>query len=283
MASSRRPPLSGEAHRSSVPNRPTRSSRLSTNDRTDPATAVGTSPLTFVRVVQPTAAPTQLRVAAESTADPAIQSEQANERGFTGHTRRYSGSFAEYSYAIILAPFVLVFFGIAIVISAIQNFFYSLADATAVPTAMAGPILSEPAAITTALAEPADAASATENRKADVSPPVTSTDTLTHTEQMTATGPATENEVSTDTATSRTDVTETAESDVPDEASPEPTAVETPKPSAKDSASEPTSVTVRPATPPACATRFARSKRATAKSAAPRQWRPPDHPDRRCR
>ena len=219
-----------------------------TNYPTDPATAVGTRPLTFVRVVQPTAAPTQLRVAAESTADPAIQSEQANKMALPATTAA-TADLSQILYAIILTPFVLVFFGIAIVISAIQNFFYNLANATAVPTAMDRTILSEPAAITTALAEPAATASATESRKADVSPPVTSTDTLTDTEQMTSTGPATETKISTDTATSRTDVTETAESDVPDEASTEPTAVETPKPSAKDSTSEPTSLTVRPATP----------------------------------
>jgi hypothetical protein len=217
------------------------------NDPTDPATAVGTSPLTFVRVVQPTAAPTLLRVAAGSTAGPAIQGEQANEVPLPATTAA-TADLSQILYAIFIAPFVLVFFGIAIVISAIQSFFYNLAN-PAVPTALDGTILSEPAAITTALAEPADAASATESWKADVSPPATSTDTLTHTDQITPTGPATEKEISTGTATSQTDVTETAQSDVP-EASTEPTAAETPKPSAKTSTSaEPTSVTVRPATP----------------------------------
>jgi hypothetical protein len=97
-----------------------------------------------------------------------------------------------------------------------------------VPTLTSDPLLSDSAPVTTATGGPADAAPATGTVKADVSPPVTSTDTPTRTEQVTPTG------------------TETAEAD---EASTGPTAVNAPEPSASASTSEPAKPAGRPATP----------------------------------
>ena len=120
------------------------------------------------------------------------------------------------------------------------------ADSTAAPILTRDSVSSDPVLATLAAA-PADMAPAAKSGKADVSPPVTSIDKRTRTEQMTSTEPATENvQISTDTETPMTGVAETAEED---EAPTGPTAASAPEPSLSASTSKPAKPTLRPATP----------------------------------
>ena len=154
------------------------------------------------------------------------------------------------------------------------------------------------------------AAPGTETAKADTSPQVVSTDTPTETEQAMSTGAATRTQqMSTDTAPSTTKVTETANADVSPQVTPTETVTETgagdvgeegrPKPPRRTKRRrdrrQPVLPSRRSVPPfpsrrsrpsvsdaPARGAQFARGGRAAARSAAPRQWRPPEHPDRRC-
>jgi hypothetical protein len=190
-------------------------------------TALATAPLAFVRVGQPAGSPTQaVRTTAESTTDPAIDSQLVDNA--TLATIPDATSLTTILAQVLLAPFVLGFFGLIVVLALIQNFFYNAENATAA-TLTSDPLLSDSARVTIATEPPADAKPTTEAGKADVSPQVTSIDKRTHTEQ-----------VSTGVATSKKDVTETVEAE---EESTEPTAVK----ASESSASDPTSETAKPA------------------------------------
>ena len=174
----------------------------------------------------------------------------------------------------------------------------------------APPLLSIPAPVT-------PAAPATETAKADISHQVTATDTATQTEQVTSTGTAVANMVPAagppeSTATQKpadpASVTETGQADVSPQVTPTETVTETSHVTSTEKVTETTKAneasTGPRATPnpsvsacharagEACRSagdasargaRFAWGGRAAARSAAPRQWRPPDHPDLRCR
>jgi hypothetical protein len=168
-----------------------------------------------------------VRTTAESTIDPAVESQLVDNA--TLATTTDATSLTNILAAVLLAPFVLAFFGLIFVLSMIQNFFYNQQNATAAPLA-SDPMLSDSARVTAAPEAPADAKPATETRKADVSPQVTSIDKRTHTEQ-----------VSTGVATSKQGVTETVEAE---EESTGPTAAVK---ASESSASDSTSETAKPA------------------------------------
>jgi hypothetical protein len=107
------------------------------------------------------------------------------------------------------------------------------------------PLLSNSAPVAAAMAQPADATTATEAEEVDASPPVTSTDKPTGTAKVRSTETATgSQQISTDTATQTKDVTVTAKAD---QASADPKAVDVSEPTATDATVEPMKPTTRTA------------------------------------
>jgi hypothetical protein len=202
----------------------------------DITTAVATAPLAFVRVGQPTGSPTQaMRTTGESTIDQAMENQVVNNTASAATIGDSLGTLPVILFNLLfVAPFAIVFFGLILVVSLIQNYFYNRENATAA-TLASDPMLSDSARVTTAMEAPADAKPATESGKADVAPQVRSIDKRTHTEQ-----------VSTDVATSKRDVTETVEAE---EESTGPTVVKTSESSASDSTFETAKPAGRPDTP----------------------------------
>lgn len=216
---------------------------------TDIATTVVNTPLTF-----------------DSAIDPAISSRQVNDAALAATTADLNPTtnpILEIIYFFTFAvPVAFVLFVVAPLVGLWQYILGVLGiPATAstvavdvpetagyantVPPVTTDPLLSDSDPVTTATAGAADAAAATEADKAGVSPPVTSTDTPTETEQVKSTESETVDEqISTDTATSPKDASEIADTD---EESTGPTPASAPEPSAA-SESEPAKPTVRPTT-----------------------------------
>jgi hypothetical protein len=233
-------------------------------DAPDIATALVTTPRTFVRVVQPSGSPTQpIRATAESVIDPAISSQVVNNTALASTIEPID------VFGLIFAAGFVVFFVVGIAVQYVSFIILTLifgpcCDASglavsgastptveeqppAAPRLKGDPVLGDSSPDITATDGQADAARATDTGKADVSPPVTSTNTPTHAEQVASMEPATANEqMSTDTATSTKDVTETEEAD---EAATGPTAAGAPEASASASTSESAKPTLRPTTP----------------------------------
>jgi uncharacterized membrane protein YgcG len=215
----------------------------------DIATAIGTTPL-----------------ALDPATDPAINRQQVNNAALAPTTTAYDwtqdpilGPIISFALGVLLvlpaAVLVVLACSVCALFNVVSSWIRSIfADLTPLPaasgastatadpsatttrTSTSDPRLSNSVPATATTAGPANAAPAIKIGKADVSPPVTSTDTPTRTKQVTSTG----------TATSMEDVTETVETN---EASTGPTAVNAPQPSAGAFTSGPAKPTVRPATP----------------------------------
>jgi hypothetical protein len=214
-----------------------------------------TTPLTPVRVTQPMGSPTPaIRAAAESAVAPAISSPLIDSATLWSAIVPIVNPILGPILAVGLLGFIAVLIAVAYVygfigynvidpilglLSPLATSGASIATAevnpTVAPLRESDPQLSNSAPAIATTAGPAAASRAFKTGKADVTPPVTSTEPATGNEQM-----------STDAANPRKDVTETAKVD---EASAGPAAARAPEPSGGASTSEPVKPTVRRVTP----------------------------------
>jgi hypothetical protein len=205
----------------------------------DVDTLVATAPLALVRVGQPTGSPTQAtRTTAESTIDPAIEGQLVNASASAVSPDLLLGNILAIianPFILVVAPFAFAFIALIVLAAFIQSTTANnAAFATAAPLA-SDPLVSDSERVTTASDASADAELATVTGKADVSPQVTSNEPATEPKQM-----------STDTTTSTTVVTDAAKVD---EASAEPEVGSVPESPDSDDASGPTNTAERAETP----------------------------------